>query len=211
MLLLLSLLIFGVLAVVACGGDDDDDTGGDDGGAQTSAPADNGDDGGEEETDAPDDGGEETDAPDDGDDDGGDDGGGGDFDAAQVCDILSKEDVETAFGVSMHDAEYIPLPDAGGATIGSCSYVSAETSDSYSLTVYAAADEAAAQALFLGACPGSDSAGVGQASCWFSEAHTEIWMLAGSNAVNMFVTTVDGDAEAISTTLASLVYDQIGG
>lgn len=206
LLLALALLIFGVLAVTACGGDDDDTSdSGDDGGAQTSAPAGDGDDGGDEETDAPDDDGEDpTDAPDDGGSD------GGDFDASQVCDILSKEDVEGAFGVSMLEPEYIPLPDVGSATVGSCSYVGAETSDSYSLTLYAANDQSM-EALFNGACSGKDSAGVGDESCWYSEAHTEIQMLSGSNFVDMFVTTVDGDAEAISTTLADRIHGQIGG
>ena len=206
LLLALALLIFGVLAVTACGGDDDDTSdSGDDGGAQTSAPAGDGDDGGDEETDAPDDDGEDpTDAPDDGGSD------GGDFDASQVCDILSKEDVEGAFGVSMLEPEYIPLPDVGSATVGSCSYVGAETSDSYSLTLYAANDQSM-EALFNGACSGKDTAGVGDESCWYSEAHTEIQMLSGSNFVDMFVTTVDGDAEAISTTLADRIHGQIGG
>jgi hypothetical protein len=207
MLLALALLVFGVLGVVACGGDDDETSdNGDDGGAQTSAPADDGDSGGDEETATPEGEDDPTDAPDDGGDDGGSDGG--DFDASQVCDILSKEDVESAFGVSMLDPEYIPLPDAGGATVGSCSYVAAETTDSYSLTLYAGGS---AEALFSGACSGKDSAGVGDDSCWFSEAHTEIQMLSGSNFVDMFVTTVDGDPEAISATLADRIHGQIGG
>lgn len=212
LLLALALLIFGVLAVAACGGDDDDTSdSGDEGGAQTSAPADDGDSGDDEEqTDAPaDDEEDPTDAPAD---DGGDDGGsdGGDFDASEVCNILSKEDVEGAFGVSMLDPEYIPLPDVGSATVGSCSYVGAESSESYSVTLYAANDQSM-EALFDGACSGKDSAGVGDDSCWYSEAHTEIQMLSGSNFVDMFVTTVDGDAEAISTTLADRIHGQIGG
>lgn len=208
MLLTLTLLIFGVLGVVACGGDDDDDIG-DEGGAQTSAPADDGDSGDdEEETDAPaDDEEDPTDAPAD---DGGDDGGsdGGDFDASEVCNILSKEDVEGAFGVSMLDPEYVPLPDVGAATVGSCSYVAAETSDSFSLTLYAGGGP---QGLIDGACANKDSAGVGDQSCWYSEAHEEIQMLSGSNFVDLFVTTVDGDAEAIALTLADQIHGQIGG
>jgi len=200
------LLAFGAMGFVACGGGDDDDA---DTNADTATeqPQDN----------SADDAGDPTDAPDETADpkDASSDGGSGGFDASEACGILSKEDVESAFGgVSMLEPEYIPLPDVpvsdgSTATVGSCSYTAAETPDSFSLTVYAANEEGA-QALFDQACINRDSAGVGNDSCWYSEAHTEIQMVSGGNFVDLFVTTVDGDSEAILLTLADSVAGQLG-
>jgi hypothetical protein len=196
------LLVFGALGFVACGGGDDDDAD-TDAATATQQSQDNSDNDADDPTDEP---ADPTDAS---------SGGGGGFDASEVCNVLSKEEVESAFGgVSMLDPEYIPLPDVplsdgSTATVGSCSYTAAEAADSFSLTVYAANEEGA-RALFDQACSNKDSAGVGDDSCWFSEAHTEIQMLSGGNFVDMFVTTVDGDSEAILLALAGSIAGQLG-
>ena len=200
------LLAIGALGSIACGGGDDDDADTDAATATEQSQDNSGDDVGGQ-TDAPDETADPTDAP--------SDGGNGGNDASEVCNVLSQDEVESAFGgVSMLDPEYIPLPDVpvfdgSTATVGSCSYVAAETTDSFSFTLYAANEEGA-RGLFDLACSGKDSAGVGDDSCWYSEAHTEIQMLTGGNFVDMFVTTVDGDSEAILFTLADRIVGQLG-
>lgn len=199
------LLVIGALGSIACGGGDDDDADTNAATATQQSQDNSGDDAGDP-TDAPDET-DPTDAP--------SDGGNGGHDASEVCNVLSQDEVESAFGgVSMLDPEYIPLPDVpvfdgSTATVGSCSYVAAETTDSFSFTLYAANEEGA-QGLFDLACSSKDSAGVGDDSCWYSEAHTEIQMLSGGNFVDMFVTTVDGDSEAILLTLADRIVGQLG-
>ena len=191
------LLLIGALGFVACGGGDDDDD-------EATAGQQTQDQSGGDPTDEPDvtaEPADQTDAPSDG------GNGGGGLDATEACSVITQSEVEAAFGgISMLDPEYIPLPDVpvfSGSTakVASCSYVSTEATDSLSLTLYSA-DETGAEGLVDLACTNKDSAGIGDKSCWYSEARTEIQMQVGPNFIDLFVTTVDGDSEAILTTLA---------
>jgi hypothetical protein len=201
----ISVLVIGVLAV-GCGGDDDD-SGGDGPSAtqEQSQPSDSGGDGGQA-TDAA----TQTAPPDDG-------GNGGSVDTSEVCSVLTKDEVEAAFGVSMMDPELISLPDmpiSGGAvaSVSSCSYVAEETTESMSFTVTSAPDnEAGIEALIDLACQNKDEvSGLGDKACWYSEAHTEIQMQIGTSFVDLFVTTVSGDTTEITSSLAQTVAERLG-
>jgi len=205
MLIAAMCLLIGALGFVACGGGGDDDDDNDAANATQQTQDQSGDDA-DDPTDEPDVTAEPedpTDAPS----DGGNGGGGGGLDATEACSVITQSEVEAAFGgISMLDPEYIPLPDVpvfSGSTakVASCSYVSTEATDSLSLTLYSA-DETGAEGLVDLACTNKDSAGIGDKSCWYSEARTEIQMQVGPNFIDLFVTTVDGDSEAILTTLA---------
>jgi len=191
--------MIGAVFIIACGGGDDDDDDG--GGAAVTATEDSG---GIEPADETEDATDPTDVPGNG---GNGDGGSGD--ASEACSLLTKEDVEGVFGVSMLEPELIPLPDVGSAKVSSCSFVSGESTDSLSITLYSASEAAVIEGLAAGACENKDSAGVGDRLCWYSEANTEIQMQVGGNFVDIFVTTVDGDSNAITMSVAEMVADSL--
>jgi hypothetical protein len=202
---LLVLVIALSALLLACGGgdDDSDDTDSNGNGAEATATEN----GGDEPSDAaePSEGGDEpTDAPDDG-------GGDGDGSGEGACGLVTKSEVEEAFGASMLDPELIPLPDtpiAGGAvaSVESCSFVSNEVVDSFSLSLTTAADaESAIQSMIDLACQNKEEiSGLGDKACWYSEAHTEIQVKVGANFLDLFVTTVEGDSSAITSGLAEI-------
>jgi hypothetical protein len=209
-MLLLLLLAIALAAFAACGGGDDDEEGGGDNSEATATQAASSDDDtgdSEEPTDAA----GPTDEPDDG-----DGGGDGAADSSEACSLLTKSEVEDAFGVSMLDPELIPLPDtpiSGGAlaSVSSCSFVSSETTDSTSLTITSAPDgESAISEMIDLECENKDEiSGLGDKACWYSEAHTEIQMRVGSTFVDLFVTTVTGDTTEIASALAEKVAGRL--
>jgi len=207
--LLLCLLANAIVVFVACGGDDNDEAL-DDGSPATATLAtdSNGTDGDEEPTDVA----QPTEERDDGDNGGGDGAAG----ASEVCSLLTKSEVEDAFGVSMLDPELISLPDtpiSGGAiaSVASCAYVASDATDSASVTLTSAPDgESAISDMIDLACNNKDEiAGLGDKACWYSEAHTEIQVKVGATFVDLFVTTITGDTTEITSALAEKVVERL--